>query len=135
MFDGEYLNGLRNGKGKEYYGNGKLKFEGEYLNCKRNGKGKEYNHLNGKLLFEGEYLNDLEVIGTKYNYNGNIIHKYNNLNGKGKEYYGHGKLEFEGDYPNGKRNGKGKEYFSNGNLKFEGEYLNGKKWKVKDMIS
>ena len=25
MFEGEYLNGKRNGKGKEYYYNGKLK--------------------------------------------------------------------------------------------------------------
>ena len=31
MFEGEYLNGERNGKGKEYYDNGKLKFEGEYI--------------------------------------------------------------------------------------------------------
>ena len=30
--EGEYLNGKRNGKGKEYYDNGDLKFEGEYLN-------------------------------------------------------------------------------------------------------
>ena len=37
-FEGEYLNGERNGKGKEYY-NGKLEFEGKYLNGKRNGKG------------------------------------------------------------------------------------------------
>ena len=39
-YEGEYLNGKRNGKGKEYYKNGKLKFEGEYLNGERNGKGK-----------------------------------------------------------------------------------------------
>ena len=32
IYEGEYLNGKRNGKGKEYYLNGKLKFEGEYLN-------------------------------------------------------------------------------------------------------
>ena len=39
IFEGEYLNGLRNGKCKEYYA-GKLVFEGEYLNGKRwNGKG------------------------------------------------------------------------------------------------
>ena len=37
-FEGEYLNGERNGKGKEYFDNGKLEFEGEYLNGKRNGK-------------------------------------------------------------------------------------------------
>ena len=37
LYEGEYLNGQRNGKGKELYSNGKSKFEGEYLN----GKGKE----------------------------------------------------------------------------------------------
>jgi len=42
MFEGEYLNGKRNGKGKEYYDNGNLKFDGEYLYGERNGKGKEY---------------------------------------------------------------------------------------------
>ena len=55
IFEGEYLNGKRNGKGKEYYRNGKLLFEGEYLNGKRNGKGKEY-YDSGKVVFEGEYL-------------------------------------------------------------------------------
>ena len=29
-------------KKKEYYSNGKLKYEGEYLNGERHGKGKEY---------------------------------------------------------------------------------------------
>ena len=39
-FEGEYLNGKRNGKGKEYYKDGKIKFEGEYLKHKKwNGKG------------------------------------------------------------------------------------------------
>ena len=30
IFEGEYINGEKNGKGKEYYEDGKLKFEGEY---------------------------------------------------------------------------------------------------------
>jgi len=42
IFEGEYLNGERNGKEKEYYNNGELKLEGEYLNEERNSKGKEY---------------------------------------------------------------------------------------------
>ena len=55
VFEGEYLNGKRNGKGKEYfYYCGPLEFngyfhiytfnsfEGEYKNGKRNGKGKEF---------------------------------------------------------------------------------------------
>ena len=97
QFEGEYLYGKRNGKGK-LYSNGwyehYLKFEGEYLNDKKNGKGKEYNK-HGELIFEGEYFN-----GKK--------------NRKGKEYYiddegYNGKLKFEGEYIFGKRN-KGKEY-------------------------
>ena len=70
-FEGEYLNGKRNGKGKEYYDNDKIKFEGEYLNGKRNGKGKEY-YGNGKLKFEGQYYDDNELIGIKYNLNGDL---------------------------------------------------------------
>ena len=39
-------------------------------------------------------------------------------NGKGKEYNGYDdRLEFEGEYLNGKRNGKGKEYDWYGRLK------------------
>ena len=33
-FEGEYLNGKRNGKGKEYYYKGGIKFEGEYFEGK-----------------------------------------------------------------------------------------------------
>jgi len=49
-----------NGKGKEYDDyDGKLIFESEYLNGEKNGKGKEY-YANGNLKFEGEYLKDLK---------------------------------------------------------------------------
>ena len=56
IFVGEYLNGQRNGKGREYYKNGPKKFEGEYLNGQRHGKGKEYGE-NWEITFEGEYRN------------------------------------------------------------------------------
>ena len=56
IFEGEFLDGKRNGKGKEYYKEGKLKFEGEYLNGERNGMGKEY-YRNGGIAFKGEYVN------------------------------------------------------------------------------
>ena len=40
-FEGEYLNGKRNGKGIEYQSDGDLIFEGEYLDGKKwNGKGR-----------------------------------------------------------------------------------------------
>jgi len=49
MLEGEYLNGKRNGRGKEYYEDGRLMFEGEYLNGIRNGKGKEYDYDGNNL--------------------------------------------------------------------------------------
>ena len=49
-------------------------------------------------------------------------------NGKGKEYYYNGNLEYEGEYKNGIKNGKGKEYDIENHLIFEGEYLNGKRY-------
>ena len=152
LFKGEYLNGKRNGIGKEYYQNFVV-FEGEYLNGKRNGKGKEYDS-EGEIRFEGEYLNGDRWYGKGYDSAGKNIYTIKNgngyvkiegyneeenykfegeyLNGKKsglwKEYY-YDELFFEGQYLKGKRNGQGKEYnIDNYNLIFEGEYFNDKRW-------
>ena len=119
LYEGEYLNGERNGKGKEYFIYfdhekysyiSQLEFEGEYKNGKKwNGKGKEY-EFKGRAEFDGEYLN-----GEKWN---GKARKYSNWN-----------LNFEGEILNGKIT-KGKEYIYN-QLYFEGEYLNDKKWNGK----
>ena len=54
--NGIIINKLINGTGKvkKYDWKGDLEFKGEYLNGERNGKEKEY--VNGKLIYEGEYL-------------------------------------------------------------------------------
>ena len=59
-FEGYYLNGQKNGKGKEYYDYGGLGFEVEYLYDYKL-KGIEY-YKCGKLRFEGDYL-----FNKKYN--------------------------------------------------------------------
>ena len=124
LFEGEYLDGKINGKGKEYNLKGKLIFEGEYLyNYKIKGKC----YLNGKLEFEGEFRYNKKWNGKGYDENDNIIYELINGNGKVKEYYNNGELIFEGEYLNGKRwNGKAKEFFL-GELIFESEYINGEK--------
>ena len=48
-FTGRYIIYESNKKGKEYNYCDTLRFEGEYLNGKRNGKGKEFFDYNGKL--------------------------------------------------------------------------------------
>ena len=70
-FEGEYLNGKRNGKGKEYNYNGKLSFEGEYLNGKRNGKGKEYDGFDNKLPLKSYLfpIHSLLFINSPSNFN------------------------------------------------------------------
>ena len=73
-FEGEYINGERNGKGKEYEDD-KLIFEGLYKDNKRNGKGKEYNS-NGELIFDGRCLNDIKWNG-KLNIFMNMLRKIN----------------------------------------------------------
>ena len=119
IFEGLYLNGEKNGYGKEYgyVKDGEFKelylaFEGEFLNGKRwNGKVKELDK-NDQLKFEGELLH-----GKKWK-------------GQAKEYDDSNDLIFEGEYLNGKRwNGKGFEIYCDNKSEyyFEGEYVNGVK--------
>ena len=43
IYEGKYVNGEKNGKGKEYFFGNKIKFDGEYKNGKIwNGKGYDY---------------------------------------------------------------------------------------------
>ena len=135
----------KNGKGNEYFIKGNiLIFEGEYLNKKRNGKGKEYK--NNKIIFEGEYLNGKRIgMGKEYNEFGKVIFEgeyfYNNRK-KGRKYYDLGgksgfdllfsffekkqKLEFEGEFKFDKK-WYGKGYDEQYNLIFKWK----KKWKRK----
>ena len=55
MFKGNYIIYENDILGKEYDFYDILLYEGEYLNGKRNGKGKEF--LENVLIFEGNYLN------------------------------------------------------------------------------
>ena len=71
IYEGGYLNGKRNGEGKEYNEEGELIFEGEFKNGKRNGKRKEFQY--GILLYEGEYLDDDLKSGKEYDENGKVI--------------------------------------------------------------
>ena len=113
IFEGEYLNRKRNGRGKEYYENGKLKYEVEYLNGKRwkgkgynidneiileieNGKGKEY-YFDGKLKFEVEFRNERVWIGKRYNYFVREQFEFKDRKGYINEYNDKGLLIYEGN--------------------------------------
>ena len=113
LFEGEYSNKKKNGKGKEYLF-GRLLFEGEFKDGKRNGYGKQYLILSSelKLIYEGEY-------------------KDGERNGKGKEYDINSNLIFDGYYLKNKRWNGLVEFKYKDKLLFEGEYKNGKIWNGK----
>ena len=152
-YQGEFSNGEKNGKAKEFKNN-KLIFEGEYLNGEKNGYGKQYDEENGQLIFEGEYKNGkywngkgkidisssnifegeikngIQYNGKGYDKEGKLLYELNNGDGLIKEYYDK-LIIYRGENLNQyKLEGKvkGKEYYYNGKLIFDGEYLNENKW-------
>ena len=94
----------------EYNDSGLLIYEGNYLNGKSNGKGKEYYDDSYILIlkFEGEYLNGLKWSGKGLKKNKNFMHEIKEGKGIIKEYYDNGNKEYEGEYFNGEKIGKEK---------------------------
>ena len=112
--EGEYENGLKNGKGKAYNDNDSLIFEGEYKNDERwNGKGKEYSFR--KLIYDGEYKNGKKWNGMFYDKDKDITVELK----EGKEFIHvpdeNGKLINKQIYINTPKNGFQKEYDKHNN--------------------
>ena len=80
----------------------KKRFEGEFKNGIINGKGKEY-YVNDKIKFEGEYHNGKRWNGIGYDTKGNKVYELKEGNGFVKEYDDQGKIIFIGKYLNGEK--------------------------------
>ena len=76
---GQFKNGLKNGKGIEYYSNGDIQYKGDFVNNEKDGIG-HYIFENGKYYI-GQWSNNLRI-------------------GKGTLYYPNGKIEKEGNLIN-----------------------------------
>ena len=77
---------LKEGSGfvKEYSLNGQLIFDGKYINGLKNEKGKEYHPIFGKIIFDGEYAlgKRWNGLGKEYDNNGNLICEIKYLDGQ-----------------------------------------------------
>ena len=80
----------------------------------------------GILKFDGEYKNGMRQTGKIFSKNNSISELKNGI-GYIKYYNSDGILMYEAEYLNGNRNGKGKEYYGHNKLRFDGEYKEGKK--------
>ena len=114
----------KNGKGREYYKNGKIKYEGNFLDDKYEDKEAKFYYENGDLYI-GEFKNGKKKgngIIYSIKYEGNFLDdKYTN----GKLYYDNGEY-YVGQFNNGKKEGEGLEYYKNGKLKYKGKFLDDK---------
>ena len=81
----EIKNGKLTGKGREYYGNKRLKYEGNYLDGKFSGIGILYYQYSGHVNYIGEFKEGLK-------------------HGEGKEFDKIGNLIYQGKFSNGKKN-------------------------------
>ena len=96
---GKYKIVEKKGERKEYLiKDNSLIFEGEYLNGKRNGKGNEYFFKNNaQFKFKGKYLNGYIIEGKAYDVFNNLVLEIKK-DGKGKDFFNNGKLQFKGEY-------------------------------------
>ena len=125
IYTGIIKNFKKEGLGKEICSD--YIYEGNFQNDMKNGKGK-INFINTGDFYEGEFTND-KITGygkyiwaNKHQYIGDFID--GEMNGKGKYKWPDGS-EYMGEYVNNKREGEGKFKWSNGTI-FEGIFHNGK---------
>ena len=126
IYEGEMINGRKEGYGKRYYDNGY--YIGQFSNDLKSGKGKYF--FNNGEIYEGEFDNDLLEGYGKYIYkNGNYYvgsFSKNLKHGKGKQFYKDGNLQSDIDFNNDKLEGLGRYNFENGEY-YIGHCLNGLK--------
>ena len=120
-YDGEFVNGKKEGEGKLIYVNGN-QYQGSFLGGLPDGKGKltqtnndiyEGDWKNGKIMGQGErvYNNGDKYVGSLLN---------DIRNGKGLYLFINGD-SYNGNWVNGKANGKGILRFRNGDI-YDGEF-------------
>ncbi|WEK53738.1 MAG: stalk domain-containing protein [Candidatus Cohnella colombiensis] len=151
-YEGDLIDGKKNGAGKLYYlnklwydgqfredtldGQGKLfdqsgsylRYEGQFKNSKMDGQGNSYSP-DGTMLYEGQWSVGLhDGFGVLYNVSGKVYDghfKQDQYDGEGKLYYASGTLKYEGSFKSGVPHGAGILHFSD-NSRYEGEFSSGK---------
>ncbi|KAF0242218.1 MAG: Fbox and MORN domain containing [Chitinophagaceae bacterium] len=121
IYEGQWKNGVNEGKGKIIYKNGDT-YEGEFKAGMRNGQGK-YSVKSGTIV-TGTYEKNNLVNGTMlltngFKYEGSFLN--DEFSGKGKAISPEGEV-YDGDWLKGKRNGLGEYRDKTGKLIYSGSW-------------
>ena len=132
LFEGYFINGKKNGRGKYIWANGNV-YDGNWVDGKCAGKGRI--SWSSGASFDGEWK-DNQMSEGKYSYADGSVYEGSFKNGKydgyGKRIYKDGD-KYEGRWQSGSRNGKGVYTWADGDV-YDGEWKDDKRCGVGRMV-
>ncbi|AUS87163.1 AAA family ATPase [Lysinibacillus sp. YS11] len=146
QYEGDFVHGMKKGKGKQYYPNGFLQYEGDFIWHHMQGAGKLYYPTESptaeelargvtNLHYEGHFFEDLKHgKGKVYSRNGILEaegqFKEDMMTGQGTLYYTNGQASYIGDLVQGKKHGRGDYYNEEGKIIYSGEFINDERLRI-----
>ena len=146
QYEGDFVHGMKKGKGKQYYPNGFLQYEGDFIWHHMQGAGKLYYPTESptaeelargvtNLYYEGHFFEDLKHGKGKVYSRDGILEaegqfKEDMMTGQGTLYYANGQASYIGDLVQGKKHGRGDYYNEEGKIIYSGEFINDERLRI-----
>ncbi|PJO43040.1 AAA family ATPase [Lysinibacillus xylanilyticus] len=146
QYEGDFVHGMKKGKGKQYYPSGFFQYEGDFIWNHMQGAGKLYyapespsteELANGvtSLQYEGYFFEDMKHgKGKNYSRQGELVSegqfKEDAMTGQGTLYYANGQASYIGDLVNGEKHGRGDYFNEEGKIIYSGEFINGERLRI-----
>lgn len=146
QYEGDFVHGMKKGKGKQYYPSGFLQYEGDFIWNHMQGAGKLYftpespsaeELANGvtTLQYEGYFFEDMKHgKGKNYSRQGVLVSegqfKEDAMTGHGTLYYTNGQASYIGELVNGEKHGRGDYFNEEGKIIYSGEFINGERLRI-----
>lgn len=146
QYEGDFVHGMKKGKGKQYYPNGFLQYEGDFIWHHMQGAGKLYYPTKSPtaeelargvttLHYEGHFFEDLKHGKGKVYSRDGILEaegqfKEDMMTGQGTLYYANGQASYIGDLVQGKKHGRGDYFNEEGKIIYSGEFINDERLRI-----
>ncbi|MBX8943715.1 MULTISPECIES: AAA family ATPase [Lysinibacillus] len=146
QYEGDFVHGMKKGKGKQYYPNGFLQYEGDFIWHHMQGAGKLYYPTESPtaeelargvttLHYEGHFFEDLKHGKGKVYSRDGILEaegqfKEDMMTGQGTLYYANGQASYIGDLVQGKKHGRGDYFNEEGKIIYSGEFINDERLRI-----
>ncbi|MEK5232198.1 AAA family ATPase [Lysinibacillus sp. FSL K6-0232] len=146
QYEGDFVHGMKKGKGKQYYPNGFLQYEGEFIWHHMQGAGKLYYPAESPtaeelargmttLQYEGHFFEDMKHGKGKIYARDGILEaegqfKEDAMTGQGTLYYPNGQASYIGELVDGQKHGRGDYFNEDGKIIYSGEFINDERLRI-----